>query len=938
MKDQNLQLMKKITLFTLTLTLIGLFSCHDFSFLPEPTEIYENEEGEQENGYQKYFETSRHAALGDDWKRITDENTENASLFVKKLKSGISSRESFAGGVVQGDWYERGSNSVAGNTSAISFYPPTAEIFAISSSGTLYKGDLGGASWSVQNNAENFNSNALAVISAAGTKRIIASKNNHTVYYSDNEGASWTASTGISNPYSWGAGGKKIIVFSNGTMYYLQHTWMGSPWGSGYNLYRSTNNGATWTNISVFGARNENLVTMWSPKNSNELYVLDNGSTLYSLSGTSSVLTVLNNNATLPTGTSYSLSGYKNGASMTLYALSGNSALYKSTDSGLTWTNPSVLNPTSWSVGINANPWVADAVYYGAVEFRKSSDGGATFASQNTWGSYYGNNNLLHADIVAIEFCEKTDGSKFILVGNHGGIHFLQAPYTASTNLTLSNYTSAEYYDVVTVGGTIFAGAQDQGNQRFAGGAGTNILSASQLISGDYVRLNTSVNGTKYWQEYPGGVIHYYDNPLVQQYTSAQGSVYGTARTNIQQWVVPTCNWSIAGENSILVGGGTAANGGTGSYLVKMSYNGTSTLVKSQYGFDFLANGGGYISAVDHSPVDANYMFVGLHNGKFYYSQNAGSTWTQTVGFTGATNGWNYGSFIHCSRINKNLVFFCGAGGKIYKTINAGVSFTDMSAGLPSTFVSELALNGNETLLFAATDAGPYVCVLATGQWYSILGANSPIKYFTAVEYVPAGDLMRFATFGRGVWDFKLSLQPLPVTYSSFDAKATAQQQVEVAWTTADESNLDYFEVEKSSDGVNFTPFRRVNASNKGNHYQLTDPNPMLDAVNYYRVKSVERSGKKNYTGIKSVKIQRNENTVSVYPTILETGKTIHVIVENENNEFYLFDSQGKMILKQKLNEYSNSLETNDLPKGVYYFSVQNENKQAIKNGKLMVF
>ncbi len=929
--------MKKTTLFALTLTLISFFSCHDFSFLPLPTEIFENEEGEQENGYQKYFEESRHAALGDDWKRITQENTENGSLFIKNLKENASGRENFAGGVVQGDWYERGSSSVAGNTSAIAFYPTTAEIFALSSSGTLYKGDLGGASWSIQNNSENFDNTVLAVVSAGGTKRVIAAKSNHIVYYSDNEGVNWTASTGIVNQYNWGAGGKELVVFNNGTMYYLQHVWLNSPWGSGYNLYRSTNNGATWTNIKTFGNRSEDVVTMWSPKNSDDLYVLDNGATLFSLSGTSFTLAVLNTNATLPTATGYTMSGYKNGASLTLYALSGSTNLYKSTDNGLTWSAVSALNPTSWSVGIHANPWVADAVYYGAVEFRKSADGGATFNSQNSWGSYYGNNNLLHADIVAIEFCEKTDGTKFMLVGNHGGIHYLQAPYTTSSNLTQNNYTSAEYYDVVTVGGTIFAGAQDQGNQRFAGGAGTSILTTAQLISGDYVRLNTSVNGSKYWQEYPGGTIHYYDSPLTQQYTSAQGSVYGTARTNIQQWVVPTCNWSIASENSILVGGGTAVSGGTGSYVVKMTYNGTSTLVKSQYGFDFLANGGGYISAIDHSPVDANYMFVGLNNGKFYYSQNGGSTWNQTAGFTGATNGWNYGSFIHCSRINKNLAFFCGGGGKIYKTTNAGVSFVDMSVGLPNTFVSELALNGNETLLFAATDAGPYVCVMATGQWYSLLGATTPMKYFTAVEYVASGDLMRFATFGRGVWDFKITQQPLPVTYSAFDAKANTQQQVEISWKTEVERNLDYFEVEKSSDGVDFYPMRRINATNQSHFYSITDPNPKLDAANYYRVKSVEKSGEKNYTSIKSVTIKRDENFVNVYPTLLESGKTLNVSVESDHNELYLFDNQGRIVLQQTLNNRVNTLETSHLPKGIYYFSIQTENKQLLKNGKITI-
>ena len=35
-----------------------------------------------------------------------------------------------------------------------------------------------------------------------------------------------------------------------------------------------------------------------------------------------------------------------------------------------------------------------------------------------------------------------------------------------------------------------------------------------------------------------------------------------------------------------------------------------------------------------------------------------------------------------------------------------------MSAGLPNTFINDLALNQNESLLFAATEAGPYVLSL----------------------------------------------------------------------------------------------------------------------------------------------------------------------------------------------------------------------------------
>ena len=932
--------MKPFNFLKLLLITTLFAQCTQFPSLPKFTELFENEkneENEAEGGYQEYFEYSRKAALGDDWQRITNENEEKASTFKRNLMTNASSRANFAGGALQGDWYERGGSTVSGDMNAPAFWPATEEVFALSTSGTIYKGGLTGGAWSVQNDTENFNNQILAVINNGGSKRLIAAKSDHKIYYSDNDGVNWAASNGIVNQYNWGYGGKKLVIFNNGTMYYLQHVWLDAPWGQGAVLYRSTNNGVTWTNIKTFGGRTEYQVTMWSPYNSNELYVLDNGDTVHSLSGTGSVLSVLNANTTLTTGGSYSLTGHQSGGSTTFYALHNSTTLFKSTDNCATWTNVKALNPTAWSIGINANPFVANTIYYGAVEFWKSVDAGATFTVQNTWQSYYGNNNMLHADMVGNRFFEKTDGTKFMLVCCHGGIYYVPSPFSATSNLTLTGIRSAEYYDVVTVGGTIFAGAQDQGNQRFAGGVGTNIQTASQLISGDYVRLNTSVNGTKYWQEYPGGSIHYYDNPLVQQYTSAQGAVTGNQRVNIQQWVVPTCNWSVASANSILVGGGVSSSG-SGSHIIKMTYNGTSTLTEYQYPFDFLANSvNGYISAIDHSPADANYMYVGLNTGQFYYSSDAGTTWNTTVGFTGAVNGWNYGSFVHASRLNKNLVFFCGGGGKIYKSSNGGVNFADMSVGLPNTFVSEVSLNGNETLLFAATDAGPYVCVLNTGQWYSLAGAATPVKSYSSVEFVAAENVMRFTTFGRGVWDFKITAQPLPISFSHFVAKATDNQQVSITWKTELESNMDYFEVERSYDGVDFFALRKINANNKPSRYDLIDQNPRLNATNYYRIKSVEKSGKIEYTNIEAVNITRNGNFVNVYPTLLKNGNPIFVEIENDNQTFSVFDQQGKIILNQRIEKGINQIEMSNLTTGYYFYAVKDENGRLVKSSKVLM-
>ncbi len=929
--------LKKNATSPFLLWVVFMCSCNSLPEKFEPTN------GEEEGGYKKYFEHSRRAALGENWETITQENLERASQAQLFPKEDI-----IAGGLLVGDWHERGSSTVAGSTVATYFYPATEEVYAISSSGSLLKGGLTGGAWANLNDAINFNNKILAVVPISGGKRIITSKSDKKIYFSDDNGATWTLAGGITPYDSWGAGGKKLIVLNNGVLYFLQHTWLAAPdtWGSGYKLYRSADNGATWTTTHTFNLQNENRVDMWSPFGTNELYVLENGATLHTLSGTGTSLTAVTTGMSLPTNSSYSFSGYKNGASLTFYTLVNSDALYKTSNNGANWINVTVLPIPAWEVGIAANPWVANTLYAGEVNFYKSNNDGISWAEQNNWGAYYGNIDLLHADIMSITPFQKTDGTKFFLIGNHGGIHYYPAPYTTTTNITKTNITNTEYYDVTTISNTIFAGAQDQGNQRFAGGAGTSILSASQLISGDYVRLNTSLNGTKYWQEYPGGVVHYYDAPLAQQYTSAQGAVYGEQLTNMQQWVVPTCNWSTnAPENSILIGGGSTTSGNTTeSHVIKLTYDGTSTLVKMQYPYDFKANGSGYISAIEHSPADADYMYVGLNNGKFFYSHDGGDNWTQTVSFTGATNGWNYGSFIHASPTNKDLAFYCGGGGSVYKTTNGGVSFSNMSTGLPNTFVSELVLNPGETLLFAATDAGPYVCVLSTGQWYNMAGTAAPVKSFTAVEYVASSNTVRFATFGRGVWDFKVTTPILPLDLADFKGQVEKDQSVRLSWTTQSETNVSHFDIERSVDGQNFNVVKTVASQSKSGNsatrldYRTTDAFPPKGLV-YYRIKTHDFDAKTTLSKVIALQIgnESDNKKWAITPSIVAKNTPLSIFAPSAEStlRLSLFDLSGRLIHQMTVT-HGQQIDLNGISQtGIFAYRL--DSKMRVETGKILV-
>ena len=107
----------------------------------------------------------------------------------------------------------------------------------------------------------------------------------------------------------------------------------------------------------------------------------------------------------------------------------------------------------------------------------------------------------------------------------------------------------------------------------------------------------------------------------------------------------------------------------------------------------------------------------------------------------------------------------------------------------------------------------------------------------------------------------------LPVTLISFAATADRPSHtVSVNWTTATEINNDYFEVQRSSDGINFTTIGIVKGN--GNSQQIIDYN-FLDlqpgnGVQYYRLIQHDYDGKSETTEIVSVNM--NEAVISIVP------------------------------------------------------------------------
>jgi len=104
----------------------------------------------------------------------------------------------------------------------------------------------------------------------------------------------------------------------------------------------------------------------------------------------------------------------------------------------------------------------------------------------------------------------------------------------------------------------------------------------------------------------------------------------------------------------------------------------------------------------------------------------------------------------------------------------------------------------------------------------------------------------------RGI-AFAPTATALPVNLSSFSA-SLVNSQPQLNWGTSNETNFDYFGVEKSIDAKNFAEIAKV-ASNKasnGSTYQYTDINKTL-STQFYRLKLVDNDGTFKYSSVVAV-------------------------------------------------------------------------------------
>lgn len=139
----------------------------------------------------------------------------------------------------------------------------------------------------------------------------------------------------------------------------------------------------------------------------------------------------------------------------------------------------------------------------------------------------------------------------------------------------------------------------------------------------------------------------------------------------------------------------------------------------------------------------------------------------------------------------------------------------------------------------------------------------------------------------------------LPVELLYFRAEPRVDH-IKLVWETASELNADYFQIEKSSDGLIFNELTRLPAAGNSNeriYYEFNDEKP-YSGKSYYRLKQADTDGTVVILNVVLVDFTGLRNSM-VYPNPMRRGNDLTLELNFDPQyplEVVLHDLSGRMI------------------------------------------
>jgi hypothetical protein len=188
--------------------------------------------------------------------------------------------------------------------------------------------------------------------------------------------------------------------------------------------------------------------------------------------------------------------------------------------------------------------------------------------------------------------------------------------------------------------------------------------------------------------------------------------------------------------------------------------------------------------------------------------------------------------------------------------------------------------------------------------------------------------------FTGDIWSIAASfapaqLIPLPATGLRLTA-ALNGNDVQLNWKTLSESNSKNFEIERSTNGINFSSIATKNAAGESLtelNYNLVDAN-MSGTVYYYRIKMVDIDGKYTYSNIAIVRKTGAIKGIRTFPNPAVNQLNVEFSNAKGNYTVSLYNQAGQEVATQRTSinytvQYV-TINRNSLPGGSYILRVRN--------------
>ena len=728
------------------LVLVGVSGCIPASWIPaerrdpptaQPTEVIPDsiDAKRARSKTRKAWLKARHRAGPDvDWERIERDNGRERIARRSRLAAAPPD-----GAPDDGDrWTERGSENQAGRTHVTRIAPDGETLYVGAAAGGVWRRDPDGT-WTPLGDGLYGGAHWLEVFDGAAEGDpdvLVAGTDGGLLHRSVDGGLTWQEGTGL----EWAWAQRRLAKSSDGsgTLYAVRGN------SDGYTVWRSDDQAASWTEVADLG---DHAGDVWVPRTGDAtvwlareegLFRSDDRGESWVQAGAWSVVD------------SNELAGSEAwteaGGAPRFWVVQNGRTLLRSDDGGVSF---GAAVPVSDFWGSLATSTVdPERVVYGGVELHKSADAGASFTIQNGWGEYYDAvDTKLHADLMGIDVVPGADGTETWFANTDGGTYRSTDGLANVENLSLRGLRVSQYYTTLTSRtdpAHVAAGAQDQGYQVSTDQPATgHLYDFDQLLSGDYAHL-TSGDGTHElvysvypgfmliqvgetapeltWAEFPADARSYAWLPVIVADPEDPEVVYFAGDKLWRYARQDHWTWSVAGYSEQ----------------------------------DFQASDGEYIGALAFAPSSPQRAYAVTSHGRFFRSDDRGETWTAAAdGLPGGQ--YFYGTALLVSAADPDTVWVGGSGYSnepIWVSHDGGATFEAHSKGLPSTLVYSLVEEPTSGTLFAGTETSAWRLQPGASKWEDITGTEAPLVVYWSAEVVPAAGLVRFGTYGRGVWDY----------------------------------------------------------------------------------------------------------------------------------------------------------------------------------------